>query len=173
MAEAAHPSPRFTLIGLLELIAGTGLFLALVTQLEWFGFFAALAGFLIAVIAYQAAWAHFGGPVDRWGCATGLPVNTLLVLIIAMIGAAIWQGEDHARAFRDGPRCRTNLWQLGLALHNYYNEHGHFPPPYVADAAGKSMHSWRVLILPYLGRQDLYDAYDLNEPWNGPSNRKL
>jgi prepilin-type processing-associated H-X9-DG protein len=35
------------------------------------------------------------------------------------------------------------------------------------------MHSWRVLILPYLGRMDVYDAYDFDEPWNGPNNRKL
>ena len=35
------------------------------------------------------------------------------------------------------------------------------------------MHSWRVLILPYLERQDLYDAYRFDEPWDGPNNRKL
>lgn len=35
------------------------------------------------------------------------------------------------------------------------------------------MHSWRVLILPYLEQQELYDQYDFNEPWDGPHNRKL
>jgi Protein of unknown function (DUF1559) len=35
------------------------------------------------------------------------------------------------------------------------------------------MHSWRVLILPFLGQQQLYDAYSFVEPWDGPNNRKL
>ncbi len=30
-----------------------------------------------------------------------------------------------------------------------------------------------VLILPYLERDDLYRAYNFNEPWDGPNNRKL
>ena len=35
------------------------------------------------------------------------------------------------------------------------------------------MHSWRVLILPYLDRKDLYDAYNFQGTWNGPNNSKL
>jgi hypothetical protein len=35
------------------------------------------------------------------------------------------------------------------------------------------MHSWRVLILPFLEHQQLYDAYRFDEPWDGPNNRKL
>ena len=35
------------------------------------------------------------------------------------------------------------------------------------------MHSWRVLILPYLGDNTLFKRYNLNEPWDGPNNKKL
>ena len=35
------------------------------------------------------------------------------------------------------------------------------------------MHSWRVLILPYLEQNDLYKEYNFDEPWDGPNNRKL
>lgn len=35
------------------------------------------------------------------------------------------------------------------------------------------MHSWRVLILPFIDGADLYDTYDFSEPWDGPNNRKL
>src|SRR4051812_1491405 len=35
------------------------------------------------------------------------------------------------------------------------------------------MHSWRVLLLPYLNEQELYNAYNFAEPWNGPNNAKL
>ena len=55
----------------------------------------------------------------------------------------------------------------------YEDEHGCFPPAYVADASGRPMHSWRVLILPYLDQQQLYDQYDFSEPWNGPNNQQL
>ena len=41
-------------------------------------------------------------------------------------------------------------------MHNYHDEHGSFPPAYIADASGKPMHSWRVLILPYLDEKGLY-----------------
>jgi prepilin-type processing-associated H-X9-DG protein len=35
------------------------------------------------------------------------------------------------------------------------------------------MHSWRVLILPWLGQEEIYDQYRFDEPWDGPNNRKL
>jgi prepilin-type processing-associated H-X9-DG protein len=35
------------------------------------------------------------------------------------------------------------------------------------------MHSWRVLLLPYLEQKHLYDQYDFNEPWDGPNNSRL
>ena len=70
-------------------------------------------------------------------------------------------------------RCISNLKQIGLALLQYEASHGCFPPAYVADESGKPMHSWRVLILPYLEEKGLYDRYDFDEPWNGPNNSKL
>jgi hypothetical protein len=35
------------------------------------------------------------------------------------------------------------------------------------------MHSWRVLILPYIEQNELYKEYRFDEPWDGPNNRKL
>ena len=32
------------------------------------------------------------------------------------------------------------------------------------------MHSWRVLILPFLNQQQLHDQYNFDEPWDSPSN---
>jgi hypothetical protein len=55
----------------------------------------------------------------------------------------------------------------------YHEQHGEFPPAYIPDASGKPMHSWRVLLLPYLEHGYLYDQYDFAEPWDGPNNRKL
>jgi hypothetical protein len=72
--------------------------------------------------------------------------------------------------------CLTNLRSLSLAILNYEVAKGHFPPAYVADEQGRPMHSWRVLILPYLDdpiAREIYDQYRFDEPWNGPNNRRL
>lgn len=69
--------------------------------------------------------------------------------------------------------CMNNMRQLVLALHNYQASKGHFPPAYIADENGNPMHSWRVLILPYMDRQDLSERYSMGEPWDGPNNRLL
>jgi hypothetical protein len=60
-----------------------------------------------------------------------------------------------------------------LAVANYHDAHGHYPPAYVAGPDGRPWHSWRVLVLPYFEQQDLFAAYDFDEPWDGPSNRRL
>ena len=62
----------------------------------------------------------------------------------------------------------AHLNQLQLAFHNYHQAYGQFPPAFIADDNGTPMHSWRVLILPYIEQQALYNAYDFSEPWNGP-----
>ncbi|MBN2474106.1 MAG: DUF1559 domain-containing protein [Pirellulales bacterium] len=66
--------------------------------------------------------------------------------------------------------CADRLRQIGAAMHAYHAANGHFPPSHVADGDGKPQHSWRVLLLPFLGRQDLYDAYKFDEPWDSPAN---
>jgi hypothetical protein len=60
-----------------------------------------------------------------------------------------------------------------LAVANYHDAEGRYPPPYVAGPDGRPWHSWRVLILPYLEHPDLYNEYRFDEPWDGPNNRKL
>ncbi len=35
------------------------------------------------------------------------------------------------------------------------------------------MHSWRVLLLPFIEQYPLYQQYDFEEPWDGPNNRRL
>ena len=70
-------------------------------------------------------------------------------------------------------QCKNNLKQIGLALHNYNEVFGSFPPAFVADENGKPMYSWRVLILPYLDHQPLYEQYDLSQPWDSPANKEV
>ncbi|MCA9206080.1 MAG: DUF1559 domain-containing protein, partial [Planctomycetales bacterium] len=71
---------------------------------------------------------------------------------IAYLANLVTDARRHAIAsVSQGP-----LNQLTLALHNYHDTFGSFPPAYVADAAGRPIHSWRVLILPYIEQRGLY-----------------
>lgn len=47
------------------------------------------------------------------------------------------------------------------------------PPAIVRDQDGKPMHSWRVLILPFIGEDDLYQRYDFTKPWDDAANLRL
>ena len=67
-------------------------------------------------------------------------------------------------------QCKNNLKQIGLALHNYHEVYGSFPPQFTVDANGKPLHSWRLLILPYLDQQGIYRQFDLSSPWTSPAN---
>lgn len=69
--------------------------------------------------------------------------------------------------------CCNNLKHIALALQNYHQVYGCFPPAHVDSPDGKPMHSWRVLLLPFLDYDDLYKQYDLAEPWDGPHNSRL
>lgn len=90
-------------------------------------------------------------------------------ILVALLLPAVQAAREAARR----TQCNTNLRQIGLALQNYHDVHNTFPPAYIADANGKPMHSWRVLILPYMEQKPLYDRYNFDEPWDGPNNRQL
>lgn len=103
------------------------------------------------------------------------PLAIIAAVIFAFWLLLMWPRFRGAREAAPRSQCRNNLKAIGLALHQYHDEHGSFPPAYFADADGVPIHSWRVMILPYLGEKEkeLFDEYKFNEPWNGPSNIKL
>jgi len=60
------------------------------------------------------------------------------------------------------------------AIHKYREAHGNkLPGPAILDAEGKSVLSWRVDLLPYLGEDALYKQFRRNEPWDSPHNKAL
>ncbi len=68
---------------------------------------------------------------------------------------------------------RNNLKMLALAMHNYHDTQKHFPAAVVMGPDGKTPHSWRVELLPYLEQKVLYDQYRMDEPWDSPANKKI
>ena len=70
-------------------------------------------------------------------------------------------------------RERSNhLKQIGLAFHNFENSNGQLPTASISKD-GKPLLSWRVAVLPFLGENELYQKFKLNEPWDSDHNKKL
>lgn len=98
----------------------------------------------------------------------------VLVVIAVSVGASlVWWSFDESPTSTNRQMCRAHLKQIARALHSYHDRYDSLPPAYVLGPSGEKLHSWRVLLLPYLGEQKLYDEYRLDEPWNGPHNHTL
>ncbi len=69
--------------------------------------------------------------------------------------------------------CGDNVQEITLAMLLYHHEHGTLPPAYTVDGNGKPLHSWRVLLLPYLGQEELFGKIRLDEPWDSQHNRQF
>jgi hypothetical protein len=81
-----------------------------------------------------------------WSLTLYFILVTVCMLIIALLMPAVACSRNAALRWQ----CTNNLKQIGLALLNYDETYKCFPPAYIADKNGKPIHSWRVLILPFL-----------------------
>lgn len=100
----------------------------------------------------------------KTGCAI-----LLIPICFGFLALTIMDGRTPARR----AACSNNLRNIALALQQYHANFGSYPPPYIADASGKPLHSWRVLLLPYLDQKALHSQYRFDESWDGPNNSKL
>ena len=92
---------------------------------------------------------------DRYGFTL---VELLVALaIIGVLIALLVPAVQYAREAARRTQCRSNLKQLGLALHNYDEVHQVLPFGYVNadDTAGWG---WGTMILPQLDQTPLYSA---------------
>lgn len=100
----------------------------------------------------------------------GRPAGMLLFVLMSLELCGCGKQLEENRE-----QSQQNLKRIALALHQYHDEYHSFPPAYVLGDNNEPWHSWRVLILPYLGEseQQLYSKYHFDEPWDGPHNAKL
>jgi hypothetical protein len=120
----------------------------------------------------------------RWTAAALATVLLMFVSGIAAVGIThqtawlvsspepITEGGIGAVATRI--RSANNLREIVLAKHNYseFNEN-RLPAHAIYGARGESLLSWRVLLLPYLEQEDLFNQFKLDEPWDSPHNLRL
>jgi RNA polymerase sigma factor (sigma-70 family) len=83
------------------------------------------------------------------------------------------QPEDRLAVAKARAQSRLNLKGMALAMHNFHDTMGYFPPPAIYSKDGKPLLSWRVAILPYVEQDALYRAFKLDEPWDSEHNKKL
>lgn len=96
-------------------------------------------------------------------------MGCLLFAIVRIGGKTMNQLSEN----RERVSSQRNLEKIANALNAYAADHDVYPPPMTRDAKGTPLHSWRVMILPYLGEEDLYNRFDLNRSWDDESNSML
>jgi prepilin-type N-terminal cleavage/methylation domain-containing protein/prepilin-type processing-associated H-X9-DG protein len=121
-------------------------------------------------------------PKTRQG-SRGFTLIELLV-VIAIIGVLIALLLPAVQAAREAARrsqCTNNMKQIGLALMNYHDITGAFPPPKIysgsssrANPGGMILNTTGfTMILAQLEQQPLYNAYNFSQAAStahGPSN---
>jgi hypothetical protein len=161
--DAAAPSPfQFTLRQLLLLTVACAFGLAI--AFHW--------GFVGFVVCYFAACAL----AMLWGLHSRSIVwaeGGTVMMIVGLVISCLMPAVNDTRTPSRRSQCSNHLRQIGISLQNYHDTYGSFPPVHIADSKGQPIHSWRVLILPFMEQQALYDRYRFDEPWDGPNNRKL
>jgi hypothetical protein len=70
----------------------------------------------------------------------------------------------------DRQETAGNLKLIALALYNYHQANGQFPPQAILGSDGQPLLSWRVAILPFLAQQEFYSWFRRDEPWDSEHN---
>ncbi|HEV8003660.1 MAG TPA: DUF1559 domain-containing protein [Planctomycetaceae bacterium] len=99
----------------------------------------------------------------------------VVIAIIAVLAALLLPAVQAAREAGRRTQCRSNLHQLGLALHNYESVFGVLPPSIQVIGTGNTLGSngcWSILarLLPYFEQSNLYQKCNFRLNKEDPSN---
>jgi prepilin-type N-terminal cleavage/methylation domain-containing protein len=112
-----------------------------------------------------------------------LVVIAIIAILVALLLPAVQQAREAARR----SACKSNIKQIGVAMHNYHDIFNTLPPGYISNRAGLSGSTswcrsggtsgtlqyapWPVLILPYVDQAALYESFDWDVPFQAASNQ--
>lgn len=101
-------------------------------------------------------------PILRHRCAFTLIELLVVIAIIAILVAILLPAVQQAREAARRSSCKNNLKQIGLAMYNYNDTHGVFPPGYVevGGTTTKRRDTFFHRLLPYLEEQALWEQYE-------------
>jgi prepilin-type N-terminal cleavage/methylation domain-containing protein/prepilin-type processing-associated H-X9-DG protein len=83
-----------------------------------------------------------------------LVVIAIIAVLIALLLPAVQSAREAARR----AQCVNNLKQMGIAIYNYHDQTGVYPPGAIGGNWGGSQMSWRVFILPQMEQNPSYNA---------------
>ncbi len=109
-------------------------------------------------------------------CSLILPHGVTPAQLRALPEVIPFTAESEKSMSRTAPlqvRTLANLNRIGVALRQFADAHEFWPPAFLVGPDGKPTHSWRVLLLPYLGHRDLFEQYDFSQPWDSAKNLRL
>jgi prepilin-type processing-associated H-X9-DG protein len=111
-------------------------------------------------------------PARAFSLVEVLAVLTVIALLIGLLLPAVQQAREAARR----ARCVSHLRQAGLALHQFEQATGRFPPGAVvgpfppAGVETTARHGIWPFLLPYLEQQALFNRYNWSVDFNGTAN---
>ena len=88
-----------------------------------------------------------------------------LLVVIAVIGMLIALLLPAVQAAREAARrmsCSNNLRQIGIAVHNYHDTNGHFPPAIAVTNRVCQGFGWAALTLPFIEQSNLGAQIDFD-----------
>jgi prepilin-type N-terminal cleavage/methylation domain-containing protein len=94
-----------------------------------------------------------------------LVVIAIIAVLIGLLLPAVQKVREAAYRLR----CANNIKQVVLALHNYHDANGGFPPGRSVPATGV-VQNWTALTLPYIEQGNLYKLYNFGVDWTDPAN---